>query len=352
MYTLILPYAARLSEFSTHLNGDCVETAMAVAMGIANGVNATPQSITTIVHDLQAAGVASSNGATTINAAHDYIAQQGYAILAYVPYSEPFAGDWLALLRDYAGIAPIVLNVANAQALTDVETGARDEAGVHYHACAVIGKTDTGYLCADGDNPQASERFQMYTRQTIEAAQPCGMVVIGLRTPASTPAPQGGTTMSTVQDLVAAGWHDDGTTLTAPNGHTLHEGFRGLILDAPSWDVTDQPLDDGYIDRVTPGASGQFTTYHSFHWDGAKCWAAPAGPELQATETTMATLQGQLDTANALTIALQTQATQLQAQVTQLQSAPVVTSDPDMEALAQLITKVVLKTEKSLVTHV
>ena len=44
-------------------------------------------------------------------------------------------------------------------------------------------------------------------------------------------------------DTIPAGWHDDGTTLIAPNGHKIVDGFRAHIL-ASDWDATNEPLEN------------------------------------------------------------------------------------------------------------
>lgn len=41
--------------------------------------------------------------------------------------------------------------------------------------------------------------------------------------------------------VIPAGWKDDGTTLTAPNGVPVIHGFRAYILDHPSWDGANVP---------------------------------------------------------------------------------------------------------------
>lgn len=41
---------------------------------------------------------------------------------------------------------------------------------------------------------------------------------------------------------VPAGWHDDGTTLTAPNGHRVVLGFRNRVLEG--WDPNNVPLEE------------------------------------------------------------------------------------------------------------
>ncbi|HEX6798678.1 MAG TPA: hypothetical protein VF116_13300 [Ktedonobacterales bacterium] len=42
---------------------------------------------------------------------------------------------------------------------------------------------------------------------------------------------------------IPSGWHDDGATLTAPNGHHVVRGFRMYVL-ANSWDAANVPLED------------------------------------------------------------------------------------------------------------
>ena len=42
---------------------------------------------------------------------------------------------------------------------------------------------------------------------------------------------------------VPNGWHDDGTTLTAANGHRVVRGFRDFVLNH-NWDALNQPLEE------------------------------------------------------------------------------------------------------------
>lgn len=41
-----------------------------------------------------------------------------------------------------------------------------------------------------------------------------------------------------------AGWKDDGTKLTCPNGHFLIKGFRQHVIDASQWDSNDMALEE------------------------------------------------------------------------------------------------------------
>lgn len=172
-----------LSEFrydnGKWLNGDCLETALATAMALAKGSEVTQDSINAVVNDLTTEGKAQANGATTLADCHDYAVAKGYGVLKYVPYAEPFNGDFHALILQYAvsefQSPPIVVNVANGQALPG------DEKGLHYHGITIVGRDATGYLVADGDRLQANEAYQHYTIDELEAAKPCGLLVLTLQ---------------------------------------------------------------------------------------------------------------------------------------------------------------------------
>lgn len=45
--------------------------------------------------------------------------------------------------------------------------------------------------------------------------------------------------------MIPLGWKDSGTTLTAPNGHTVTLGFRDYILNH-NWDAADWPLEEAH----------------------------------------------------------------------------------------------------------
>jgi len=144
--------------------------------------------------------------------------------------------DWHKALLDSAGLRPILLQVANGQVLADIETGSRDESSLHYHAIAIVGRQDNGYICADGDNPQVSERFQIYPYETLANAVPCGLLILDM--PATVSA-----------SSLPAGWTDDGTTLHAPNGHVVVRGFRQYCLDHPEvLRIFGRPIEDEHVE--------------------------------------------------------------------------------------------------------
>ena len=84
-----------------------------------------------------------------------------------------------------------------------------------------------------------------------------------------------GEPMATPHTTVPTGWHDDGKTLTAPNGIAVGPEFRAFIL-AGSWDANDVPLappEEGlaHIELGYPGKSGsrQFFLYHELGFNQA-----------------------------------------------------------------------------------
>lgn len=58
--------------------------------------------------------------------------------------------------------------------------------------------------------------------------------------PTSDIPPTGGNSMT-----IPTGWHDDGTTLTAPNGHKVIQGFRTHVLNN-TWLADNQPLGEEF----------------------------------------------------------------------------------------------------------
>ena len=89
------------------------------------------------------------------------------------PYREPWPeAEWHPLLLANAGRKPIVLQVANAEALPG------DERGVRYHFICVEEVDSRGYPTGDGDNAAApGGRLVTYDIGQLAAAQPCGMIV-------------------------------------------------------------------------------------------------------------------------------------------------------------------------------
>ncbi|HEY1353205.1 MAG TPA: glycoside hydrolase family 25 protein [Ktedonobacteraceae bacterium] len=100
-----------------------------------------------------------------------------------------------------------------------------------------------------------------------------------------------------------SGWHDDGTTLTAPNGVPVILGFRAHILNAPSWDANNMPqeaehhTDPVLLHNVVLGAGQRQCFRDGLLWyTDAKgvVWEPHPGLELDAAYRQIATLQAQL----------------------------------------------------------
>ena len=212
----------------TKYTGICTQTATMVALAAAAGVTLTPALICQLAREMIRDGQCAKNGGSRIDAIAAKTRAMGPDSQAVMqtfqtPLEWDFGnmGDWVAELRGNANAArgaghvPYVLQVANGSALVDAETGARDEAGLQYHAIAIVGKSPKGYTCADGDNSQANERFQIYTLATLGAAQPCGLFAVTMKRAATEQLPTGAT--------------DDGAAIHY-NGYQIIGSFRDWML--------------------------------------------------------------------------------------------------------------------------
>lgn len=74
---------------------------------------------------------------------------------------------------------------------------------------------------------------------------------------------------------VPQGWKDNGSTLTAPNGHYLVSGFRKWVMDH-NWDASDQPNEEEYgvpevlLHNTQVGGGTRVTTRDHLLWWTAK----------------------------------------------------------------------------------
>ena len=123
----------------------------------------------------------------------------------------------------------------------------------------------------------------------------------------------GGTQPMSTQ--VPANWHDDGTTLTAPNGHHVTQGFRDYVLNH-AWDATNVPLEDvetaTAVEDYYVSGSGtrQLFNYTELAWTQARgVYVVGIGNELlgcrkerDALKAEIATLQSAPNVANLLKI--------------------------------------------------
>lgn len=195
-------------------------------------------------------------GASTIGELQNAALALGHTVAAFQPYGEPWPG-WAAFLNAHAGLHPVVVETANGQAFVDAISGLGENAtNLAYHYVCVLGRNTGGWSpyaqrnlpagcwVADGDNYaggnnsangfNAANVLQFYPDTVMASARLCA--ALALTGPLS-----GGKPMP----IVPAGWHDDGTTLTAPppNAFVCVKGIRDYILNHPGgWDPADIPL--------------------------------------------------------------------------------------------------------------
>jgi hypothetical protein len=85
---------------------------------------------------------------------------------------------------------------------------------------------------------------------------------------------------------VPVGWTDDGTTLKAPNGMTVIQGFRARVLQG--WDATNVPIENErtvnqveHADMSVGAGSVQTFVNCRLGWTATKgVYMVPAGTEL------------------------------------------------------------------------
>jgi hypothetical protein len=127
-----------------------------------------------------------------------------------------------------------------------------------------------------------------------------------------------GGNMSTVPQ----GWHDDGTTLTAPNGHKVVRGFRDFVL-ANNWDPANVPQGEEYganpaqLHRTDLGSGTRQVFLHDVLW-----WTPVQGVireqlwgiEMNAAYALVTAQEGQIATLQAKISQTATTIIQVQAQ--------------------------------------
>jgi hypothetical protein len=301
----ILSPAPRFSEFytradGTHFNGTCTQTALVVAMAAVRGTPCT---------DIEAAewminttlwmigqGTCESNGAATIAAVANEARRQGYQVAIEWDYQEPLTQNWQQCLDDNAGDNPIVLQLANGKALRDAETGAAPEdATLQYHAICIVGVQNNGYICVDGDNPQVTDRYQIYSQANLDAAVPCGLLVLkqwNEVSPVATPAP-----------ALPTGWvpNPDGS-ITASNGILIVRGFAKKLIDDPllagylgaPLAAEQQVQDVGHDGQHGPGVEQMFQCGWMGYTQKDDVFVLWTGEMLQKAYSEISALQGQI----------------------------------------------------------
>src|SRR6185295_10567815 len=105
---------------------------------------------------------------------------------------------------------------------------------------------------------------------------------------------------------IPQGWADDGTTLTAPNGHKVVAGFRGWIL-TQSWDAQNVPLEEEHtvslVEEYYPSSPGarQLFNYGELGWTQARgVFPVGIGNELLGCRKERDSLKSQIAALQAL----------------------------------------------------
>jgi len=101
--------------------------------------------------------------------------------------------------------------------------------------------------------------------------------------------------------VIPSGWRDDGSTLTAPNGHRVVMGFRRYVLTNP-WDATNLPLEEEHgqspLEDANPAlGSGTQQVFNSatLEWTPTRgVFVAWPGPEILALRAQITALQAQI----------------------------------------------------------
>lgn len=98
-------------------------------------------------------------------------------------------------------------------------------------------------------------------------------------------------------NMVPQGWHDDGVTLTAPNGIMVTQGFRGYVL-ASNWHKDNWPVEASVgktpLELSNPSLGGgtrQLFRWTTLEWTPNKgVFVAWTGPEIMALEARIVAL--------------------------------------------------------------
>lgn len=192
----LVPNAQHIKEFYGGYNGTCTQTSAAMCLASALGTPTDHDGVVNLMLDMTkdmiAAGTASANGAATVANMAAELRKRGASIATEWPYAgDRLPQDWVSLLRANAGIRPILLQLANAQAITDAYGHAQD-GGVHYHATAIMGLANEGYVVADPNNPNVESTLDTYPLWALNAASPCGLIMLNVTAksaPTPSPAP-------------------------------------------------------------------------------------------------------------------------------------------------------------------
>ena len=276
-----------LSEFARDAQGhiyndDCGPCAEAVALANGHGQVPTADLMHAIRQRDIARGWFTPGGGNTIrNICDDLTELAGVSIVHFDGYQEPFDMAYAQRILDqYFGIYAFIIEVGLAGNLP------YSEAGIHYHFVCLLGKTGPGsYVMANGDDVAALQGsdhppLRNVSIGQLSAAHLCAILVPDLKVGAG-------------MSGVPAGWHDNGSVLTAPNGVPVIGAMRKLVMGV-SWDANNvpqapehpqHPMELG--DASIPDGVQQEFVFNVTEWSGShnnsNAWILPAGRELHLT---------------------------------------------------------------------
>lgn len=346
---IVAGYLNRETEFVHGLTGDCGPNAFHV---LASWSDNKYYSTYTMYSQMRAHSPAlcDANGDSTGNGLRTYAISAGFKVEAYYGYAGDTWSGWLAyVLAQLNAGRPVLIELAVGQNLKDWLTGKGENAtNLKYHYITLVGYNTgvvskrpeaagrgvlpNGFWAADGDSFDSGNILQFITLASLSAAKPCVALSIARRValpvPAPAPQPAPAPTPTGVTMTIPSGWHDDGTTLTAPNGVTVVQGFRDKVLADANWNPALWPLAKEYgtptgtrqdfgVATIWTSASNVVALDKPTDFAGelasAQASVAAAQNSLKAEQTANATLQGNLTAA-------QTQATNLNTELTATKS--------------------------------
>lgn len=141
---------------------------------------------------------------------------------------------------------------------------------------------------------------------------------------------------------VPSGWSDDGTILTAPNGHHVIQGFRGWIL-THQWDPSNVPLEEvqavNPVEEYYPSAGGtrQLFNLIGLGWEKDRgVYVIGIGNELKGARAERDKLKAQIITLQAQIATLQQQPGLANLQQINALSAQISTANAKISTLSQV----------------
>jgi hypothetical protein len=199
---------------------------------VANQLGISYQAVVDLMMSMRdemfARGECAENGGATIANMAKELRNRGADIAVEWDYQgDQLPQDWHTLLRQNAGIKPILLQVAHASSLVTA-SGTPEDGGVDYHAIAVVGirdtgnRQDSGYYVCDPDRPAGSSTIDIYPMFALEFASICGLIMLNVKGESAMALP--------------GNYTDDGDKITyKPNGHFVRGGLAAWVRAHPEF---------------------------------------------------------------------------------------------------------------------